>query len=343
MGVSISVPNTFATQSGNVPASELDANFTALVDAFALFLSADGTQGPTAPLSYTQSLSLAPTGGIALTVTGASTNTAIVVNSGNSSTTSNGDVIVTRAGSTANQPTQGANFEMVDSVTLGGANWQWSGNQLEAWHGISADSPVHWQLGFWDANATFHLPGPRPAASTALSIVTNGVGTADSGNGITVTGPDTVSTVAEIKVTMSSVDSIAIGVEQSTASPYIAVGSQLQLRTGGFTSASNRIVVGSAGNITLSAPSSGNTLNIAVASGGTGIVVTPATSTPALAVLNGAGSGVPWLSLGSQYAITGSQTATFTATNKPGSGTTAPSLWEVKAVNGVVYYSPLWQ
>jgi hypothetical protein len=40
---------------------------------------------------------------------------------------------------------------------------------------------------------------------------------------------------------------------------------------------------------------------------------------------------------------TGAQTATFSATNKPGSGTTAPSLWWNVQVSGVQYYIPLWQ
>lgn len=41
--------------------------------------------------------------------------------------------------------------------------------------------------------------------------------------------------------------------------------------------------------------------------------------------------------------LTGAQTATFTATNKPGSGTTAPSLWLRIVVSGTTYYVPMWQ
>jgi hypothetical protein len=40
---------------------------------------------------------------------------------------------------------------------------------------------------------------------------------------------------------------------------------------------------------------------------------------------------------------TGAQTATFTATNKPGAGTTAPSLWLTCVVGGTTYYMPMWQ
>jgi hypothetical protein len=41
--------------------------------------------------------------------------------------------------------------------------------------------------------------------------------------------------------------------------------------------------------------------------------------------------------------MTGSQTATFSATNKPGSGTTAPSKWINVVINSTNYYIPLWQ
>ena len=41
--------------------------------------------------------------------------------------------------------------------------------------------------------------------------------------------------------------------------------------------------------------------------------------------------------------ITGSQTATFTATNKPGTGTTTPSQWIQVEVNGFVGYIPVWK
>ena len=40
---------------------------------------------------------------------------------------------------------------------------------------------------------------------------------------------------------------------------------------------------------------------------------------------------------------TGAQTATFTATNKPGTGTTAPTIWITAYVDGTVYYVPGWK
>lgn len=41
-------------------------------------------------------------------------------------------------------------------------------------------------------------------------------------------------------------------------------------------------------------------------------------------------------------ATTGSQTATFTASNKPGTGTTAPAKWVPVMLDGVQYYFPCW-
>jgi len=41
-------------------------------------------------------------------------------------------------------------------------------------------------------------------------------------------------------------------------------------------------------------------------------------------------------------AFTGTQIATFTATNKPGTATTAPSLWLPIQLNGTTYFQPCW-
>jgi hypothetical protein len=77
MSIVITIPNTFATQQGNVAASELDANFTALAAGFALCLSTDGTQGPTAALNWVEPLSINVAGSAspALSIAGGSGNT----------------------------------------------------------------------------------------------------------------------------------------------------------------------------------------------------------------------------------------------------------------------------
>lgn len=78
------------------------------------------------------------------------------------------------------------------------------------------------------------------------------------------------------------------------------------------------LVISNAGNVTLNSPTSGTTLTVT----GTGA------GTAALAV-NTSGT-------------TGAQTATFSATNKPGSGTTAPTKWLPIIMDGTTYYIPAW-
>jgi hypothetical protein len=40
---------------------------------------------------------------------------------------------------------------------------------------------------------------------------------------------------------------------------------------------------------------------------------------------------------------TGTHTATFSATNKPGTATTAPTAWLPIVIGNTTYYIPLWQ
>lgn len=77
--------------------------------------------------------------------------------------------------------------------------------------------------------------------------------------------------------------------------------------------------------------------------GGTGITLTLNARAGGTALeLVGAGAGSPAL-IANGTVIVGTQTATFTATNKPGSGTTAPTKWLPLTCDGATYYIPLWQ
>lgn len=93
-----------------------------------------------------------------------------------------------------------------------------------------------------------------------------------------------------------------------------------------------QIILDAQGEVTISAPVAGGTgitLQIAARSGGTALQLT------------GAGAGSPAL-IANTSALIGTQTATFTATNKPGSGTTAPTKWLPITCDGATYYLPLW-
>jgi hypothetical protein len=87
------------------------------------------------------------------------------------------------------------------------------------------------------------------------------------------------------------------------------------------------------GELTINAPvpgGTGITLTVNARSGGTALK------------LVGAGAGSPAI-IATSTVIVGTQTATFTATNKPGSATTAPTQWlPITCDGGATYYLPLW-
>jgi hypothetical protein len=57
---------------------------------------------------------------------------------------------------------------------------------------------------------------------------------------------------------------------------------------------------------------------------------------------NPTGSGTQGALTLSNMTATGAQTATFIATNKPGAGTGAPTLWARVVVGGTTYWIPLF-
>lgn len=83
------------------------------------------------------------------------------------------------------------------------------------------------------------------------------------------------------------------------------------------------------GSFTINAPSSGDALSITNVAGGNA------------AVINGNAAGTAVVRLNTQ-ATTGAQTATFVATNKPGSGTTSPAKWIPINLDGTTHYIPAW-
>jgi hypothetical protein len=94
-----------------------------------------------------------------------------------------------------------------------------------------------------------------------------------------------------------------------------------------------QVVLDAQGEMTVNAP----------VPGGTGITLTVNARASGTALeLVGSGAGAPAL-IANTTVVAGSQTATFTATNKPGSGTTAPTKWLPLTCDGATYYIPLWQ
>jgi hypothetical protein len=94
-----------------------------------------------------------------------------------------------------------------------------------------------------------------------------------------------------------------------------------------------QIVIDAQGEISVTAP----------VAGGTGITLTVNSRAGGTAMeLVGSAAGSPAI-IANTTALVGSQTATFTATNKPGSGTTAPTNWLPIKCDGTTFYLPLWQ
>jgi hypothetical protein len=99
------------------------------------------------------------------------------------------------------------------------------------------------------------------------------------------------------------------------------------------TTGNGQLVLDAQGEMTISSPvpgGSGITLTVNARSGGTSLE------------LVGAGAGSPAI-IANTTVLVGTQTATFVATNKPGSATTAPTKWLPITCDGATFYIPLWQ
>jgi len=99
------------------------------------------------------------------------------------------------------------------------------------------------------------------------------------------------------------------------------------------TTGNGPVQIDAQGEVTINAPTPGGTgitLAIAARSGGQALQLTAAAVGSAALIAN-------------TTVVVGAQTATFAATNKPGSGTTAPSKWLPIQCDGALYYAPLWQ
>lgn len=93
------------------------------------------------------------------------------------------------------------------------------------------------------------------------------------------------------------------------------------------------ITMNAQGEVTIAPPNSGGT--------GMTLTIYPRSAAQALRLV-GLAAGNSILTINNAVTV-GAQTATFAATNKPGSATTAPSKWLPLTCDGAVYYLPLWQ
>lgn len=98
------------------------------------------------------------------------------------------------------------------------------------------------------------------------------------------------------------------------------------------TTGNGPVQIDAQGEVTVNAPvpgGTGITLSLTARAGGQALQLTSAAVGSAALIIN-------------TSVLVGTQTATFTATNKPGSGTTAPTKWLPIQCDGALYYLPLW-
>jgi hypothetical protein len=113
----------------------------------------------------------------------------------------------------------------------------------------------------------------------------------------------------------------------TTSTTAMGVGTSGSAAYNLYTNSVLRASVSNTGAFTHSAPTSGDAVTITNVAGANALV------------LAGNSAGTAVLRLNTQ-ATTGTQTATFTATNKPGSGTTGPDKWIPVNLDGTVHYVP---
>jgi len=111
-----------------------------------------------------------------------------------------------------------------------------------------------------------------------------------------------------------------------TSGTYNTTPGRIDFRIGGY----QVLGISATRNVSISTPPTGTTLALAVGgSGGFSLALT------------GGGAGIAALQIGSSATSAGTRTATFTATNKPGTNDqTTPATWLPINLGGTVYYIP---
>ena len=308
----ISITNTFAAQSGNIPLSTLDVNFAQLVgvvnslNSFANYFVDTGVANALA-VSLPASVTATLTAGLQVQVLVAVTNT------GASTLTFSGALVASAPITTVG----------LAALTAG---------QLK---GGSVVTLIY-------DGAQFQLQGTATASSLSnLSI------TATAGVGLAVTNSSS-SFAATITNTNGGGNSNGLSITAGSGAGDTAF--QINNATGAY----QYLVMNGAGATTL-APHLGVALAITPAAGASGLTITSTAATFAVQLASNQNVDGNCLYLNNTFgttvgalrvdgsSLTGVQTATFVATNKPGSGTTAPSTWLHINLGGTVYYIPCWQ
>jgi hypothetical protein len=347
----ISIPNTFATQSGNVPAAELDSDFSVLATAINACLAADNSGTPTAPLVWAQPLTLSPATGVALTLNGVAGQDVLDINPTQlagvgfginmqaAASGFNGDFraiqVVNPSTGTANTiyglmiGTNGSNQFLIGKTgasyvgtkfaggPAGEVAWIWSGNTMPMVFAYGSGGGPNAAMQIDGTSGAVHIYQPTASSNAALTVGPNlaghqcmqvvGNGTTDQSFGLNVQSG-------------TSVNDWAVVMTNAAAN-------------------ANLLKIKGNGDFYIGWNGSANFIS---AASGSGITINSLSGISPVTFANG-GSAAALAVIGTNYFGTGAQTATFSATNKPGSGTTAPTQWLTVNLNGTLFYIPCWQ
>lgn len=266
-----------------------------------------------------------PAAGPAVTVAGAAGFAAMSINAGTGGT----GLTVNQSGSTGGinvlSATGTANLYLAGSGVAATSGLQISQNGTVATILNNAASSL--QLGTNAAvNVTIGSGG-----NVTIATPTSGIGLSLSTTSATIgNAPMNVVTIASgYCITFSDGTNTTAGISFD-GSHNLQIGSNsgsygMEFISGGRVS----LTAGTTGGCTIPTPSSGSALTLNGSS-----------ATPALTLTNFA-ANQPAINF-TNAAFIGANTATFSATNKPGTGTTAPTLWLPIQLNGTTYFIPCW-
>ena len=295
-----------------------------------------GTNTFAGPSTFNGSVNINSSLTLAPTVPG----TVLAITSPNG-TSVHSDFYITRGTSTPNTFATGPCIELEDIGATTATLLQQSGGQTELWQ----------YNGGW--NQVLYVGTGRAV------VVNNGI-TVNGGAGVTLTlnptqgqyglqilGTGTGGFAGLYMIATGGTNGLAIFQNETTAIGYVDMldNTNLIFRTNN----NDRITIGASGAITIAAPSAGNTALQVIGDSldNAPIVINSAGTSGSMVGIqvNNAGAGVltgGMVQLGTNYFGTGAQTATFSASNKPGSGTTAPSEWIAVLLNNSKFYIPCW-
>ena len=179
-------------------------------------------------------------------------------------------------------------------------------------------------------------------ALTAASYNVSGTALPANGLGLPSANKIAFTTNGVSRMTIDGSGNLFFNIAETSATFQVSSGA-----SGSLAVANNGCVMSSAGTNTIeSQMTSGGAPGTAIigpsVSGGTGAALTLSGGTNEQLIITGSAAGTEAIVI-QTAATTGAHTATFSATNKPGSGTTAPTNWLPISCDGTLYYIPLWQ